>query len=117
MKFSKEKLRELVDTYGQRQLVPDDGFHTLKVGMVNDLKQDEHLVSYYRSKYCLFFEQVVTHRAQEGEAVKDNVATSIHNLLYREIIVNLHQIKHECRTATREEVIDMLTRLIDRLES
>ena len=115
MKFTKKAIREMISKQGQSQLLPDDGFHQLSAGIKSNVSEDVR-PNYYRSRFCLFFEQLVVHRPQEAEAVKDNVATSIHNALYREIIVSLQSIKHESRYATREEICSMLDKLTKRIE-
>ena len=115
MKFTKKAIREMVSTYGRPEILPDDGFHQLSAGIESSITEGS-MPHYHRSKYCLFFEQLVVHRPQEAEAVKDNVATSIHNALYREIVVSLQSIKHESKYATREEIQNMLDKLIKRVE-
>ena len=116
MKFSKNTIRDMVSVYGKPQFMPCDDFNALSVRMENVIREDTPQDCYYRSKYSLIYEQLVTHRMQETEAVKDNVAKSIHDSLYRDIIVNLSQIRHESHRADRDEIVQMLTKLIDRLE-
>lgn len=115
MKFTKEKIRESVGQFGVPVLVAGDDFSTLTVKMDNKTELEHHDY-YYRSVFRLYFEQLVTHRPQETRAVLENVAKSIHDSLYREIIVGLHRIKHEAHYVSRDEIVHMITKLIDKLE-
>jgi hypothetical protein len=119
MKLSLENIRKMVSVQGRPMMKADDGFHTLSYGMHNDVSEDPNMGDlnlYHLSRFRLIFEQLVTHRPQEGEAVKANVARTIHNALYRDIIVKLQRLRHEAEFAPRDEVLDALSRIIDYIE-
>ena len=116
MKFTRNKIREMVSIYGKPTIVPDDGCYNLTAGMINSTAEARDIINvpdyYYLSKYALFFEQLVTHRAQETVAVRENVVNAIHDTLYGEIIRDLHQVRARCMTTNKEEIVSLLSKLI-----
>lgn len=118
MKLTKKFIRGSLQEYGQRVEVPDDGFTKVDAFIESDVRPEPSLMpSYYRTTYGLTFHQAATHRAQEANAVKDNVASAIHDALYGGIIAKLHRLEYDLEFSSKDEIRDRLKKIVDYIES
>ena len=117
MKLTREFIRGALSEYGQRVEVPDDGFTKVDAFIESDVKPEQIMPGYYRTTYGLTFYQAATHRAQEGEAVKDNVARTIHDALYGGILSKLRRLEYDLEFSSKDEIRDMLKKLVDYIEA
>ena len=114
MRLTKDKIKKLVNVYGKSTLRPTDDFNFVSVSMNNNRYGPDQNY-YYSTKYELIFTQSAIHRPEETTAVRENVAKSIHDLIYGDILRSLYEIKLSCTIGSRDAIIEMLETLISQI--